>query len=847
MRKSLYLFLASFLALCILCPPTTFANDQKATAELIIQTDGPPDALAAFIHSLGGTVKFRYRNVPAVAATIPPSKLPDVVKLQGVTKVEKDRMVYLHDNPYPGEQSDYPMAYFISDMEGVQFHPIEPKTINPDSLPEGIANYSFTGAYKIWKETNYGEGSIVAVVDTGTARNSCLQHAVIGAPGFPDGYNATNDGIPATDRSNYWHGTFVAGEIASSCSISFTDPSHLLYQAISAHLPWGPEFVPILGQAPAAKIYPVKVFPASGQSVPTSTILSGLDHILTLKKQRILDVDIVNMSLGGPTPADGLDIFDRFIEELVKEGMLVVTSAGNGGPTPNTIGSPATSYLSLAVGALDYAPTTRVEYEYWSLDYFQGSGNGQNPRTPETRIAYFSARGPLSDGRAGPDIVALGFSNFQATSRNGLAFAEGTSFSAPTVAGAAALLSAYWKSSVKEINPLILHTALLAGANPNVVGAQWRDINDQGWGALDVARSLELLKQRPIPPGRRIGLSKANALKDPKNALIEPWLKKFVVRMIGERRASFAKRWIDVLNPRSGVLESNVMSEPVKGEVETWESDYITLVPGEKRDFIIEIEDCTSEVTIEGIDLEVRDNSKDEIAPYFWNSIYLQLQSAKRTDYTAIIREWWYPWHPLYTDYFRIGTKDLRGWRLNNWLCSVQGWCRWYEVREANDRGVMSPGLMKFTLTASPLNPDPARFKVRITRKNLREPPTELVASGEVNKGDLILIPVEIPWMVGDRQLTTSIFVLDWSMRWDKFPTSDLDVYFYRPDGSFYDPTTSRGATANAPEKAVVYTGMGEYGTWQVLIVGSELYTPDYYSLFWIKNPTGSWPLEPRE
>jgi hypothetical protein len=101
--------------------------------------------------------------------------------------------------------------------------------------------------------------------------------------------------------------------------------------------------------------------------------------------------------------------------------------------------------------------------------------------------------------------------------------------------------------------------------------------------------------------------------------------------------------------------------------------------------------------------------------------------------------------------------------------------------------------------------------------------------------------------MVGDRQLTTSIFVLDWSMRWDKFPTSDLDVYFYRPDGSFYDPTTSRGATANAPEKAVVYTGMGEYGTWQVLIVGSELYTPDYYSLFWIKNPTGSWPLEPRE
>lgn len=843
MRKSLYLFLMSLLALCILCPAIISANDQKAVAELIIQTEGPPDAVASLVRSLGGKVKFRYQNVPAVAVSIPAASLPEVSKLKQVIKVEKDRMVNLHDGPYPEGQPDYPMAYYVDAMEGIDIVPVEPKIIDPDSLPEGVANFSFTGAYKIWKETNYGEGSIVAVVDTGTVPNSCLKHAVIGAPGFPDGYNATGDGIPATDARNYYHGTFVGGEIASSCSVSFSDPNHILFRAISAHLPWGPEFIPVFGQAPAAKLYPVKVFPASGAGVPTSTILNGLDHILTLKKGNLLDIDIVNMSLGGPTPADGLDIFDRFIEELVKAGMLVVASAGNRGPTPNTIGSPATSYLSLSVGALDYAPTTRVLYEYWSLYYFNGASQGLNPRTPETRVASFSARGPLSDGRAGPDIVALGVANLQVTHHDVLAFGDGTSFSSPTVAGAAALLSAYWKSSVKEINPLVVHTALLAGANPNVVGPQWRDINDQGWGALDVARSLELLKQRPkIPSPRRGQLPEASAWKDPKHALIEPWLKEYIVRIIGQRRASLAKRWIDVLNPRSGVLDPNVMSEPVEGEVEIWESDYITLVPGEKRDFIIEIEDCTSEVTIEGIDLEVRDNSKDEIAPYFWNSIYLQLQSAKRTDYRPLLYKWWYPWNPLYTDYFRIRMKDLLGWELLKWLCSVEGgWCRWYQADRVHDRGVMSPGLMKLTLMAYPHNADPASFKVRITRKNLREPPTDLLASGEINMGDMILVPVE---MVDDRQSTDSVFILDWSMRWDKFPTSDLDIYFYYPDGNLFDPAVSQGATANAPEKSIVYTFLGEYGTWQVLIIGSELYTPDNYHLFWIKNLSWSWPIE---
>ena len=89
-----------------------------------------------------------------------------------------------------------------------------------------------------------------------------------------------------------------------------------------------------------------------------------------------MDIDIVNMSLGGPTIADGLDTFDLFINELKNANIMVVTSASNDGPVPNSVGSPATSFGSVAVGALDYAPNSRVLYEYLGLRSGLGAGQG---------------------------------------------------------------------------------------------------------------------------------------------------------------------------------------------------------------------------------------------------------------------------------------------------------------------------------------------------------------------------------------------------------------------------------------------------------------------------------------
>jgi len=162
------------------------------------------------------------------------------------------------------------------------------------------------GGDRLWSWFGGGGGR-----HRGCYPNACLQHAVIGAPGFPQGYNATDDGIPATDIQNgsarYLGLRGARRPIATWTSLATR--TTWLYQAIAAYLPWPPEYVPLLGQAPLAKIYPVKVFPIDADS-SFSIVLNGLDHVLSLKRDGLLDIDIVNMSLGWPSLYAEHDIFE---------------------------------------------------------------------------------------------------------------------------------------------------------------------------------------------------------------------------------------------------------------------------------------------------------------------------------------------------------------------------------------------------------------------------------------------------------------------------------------------------------------------------------------------------------
>jgi hypothetical protein len=88
------------------------------------------------------------------------------------------------------------MSLSVADLSGVAVTAVNPAATGANPLPSGYVDFTLTDADQVWEQTGYGSGSIVAVVDTGTAPNLCLSQALTGAPGFPDGFNATPDGIP---------------------------------------------------------------------------------------------------------------------------------------------------------------------------------------------------------------------------------------------------------------------------------------------------------------------------------------------------------------------------------------------------------------------------------------------------------------------------------------------------------------------------------------------------------------------------------------------------------------------------------------------------------------------------
>lgn len=148
-------------------------------------------------------------------------------------------------------------------------------------------------------------------------------------------------------------------------------------------------------------------------------------------------------------------IIVRAAEHAAGLGVIVVNSMGNEYQTdPPSIVSPPDGAHVISAGAVDSAGT----------------------------IAVFSSNGPTSDGRIKPDVVAMGVNVYTASSYStthdtaGYSFSNGTSFSAPLIAGVCALII----SVHPELTPDEVKEALKKTAdnmqNPN---------NIYGWGLVN--------------------------------------------------------------------------------------------------------------------------------------------------------------------------------------------------------------------------------------------------------------------------------------------------------------------------------------------------------------------------
>lgn len=484
---------------------------------VIVQTEKPYDAVIAGIEGLGGTITIQYVNADAIAAQIPADRFADLMRLNGVDAVEKDMIVELsapNEQSLQAQRADKSMFIELSTSkkkgrkaqrtDNVQILDGDAvAAVLGGDLPDNYYSYlsQVTGAQDTWADTGFGADSLVAVIDTGTdASHVCLAGRVLAGPDFSTDLGGPFEG--STVVTNHFHGTFVGGTIATGngCAIVDVLPGGLF----TTHLPVdafidigrGLALIPLLGIAPEAHIYAVKVFPHTGAGASSSRINAAIDHVITQKLSGALDIDVVNMSLGGGSLFDGRTVQEMLVDAGTDAGMTFAISSGNEGPTPNSVARPSTAYSAVTVAAATDPVHTRI---FWDFNFGPGQGMAMYP-TDERRVADFSSRGPSADGRNAVDIIATGVFNFSLFPGNGLGWASGTSFSAPQIAGGAALLNAWAENNDPSIGPRAIKNALMDGA-VSVIG-NWSE-DAQGQGYLNVLNSLALLQSGNVNNGSR--------------------------------------------------------------------------------------------------------------------------------------------------------------------------------------------------------------------------------------------------------------------------------------------------------------------------------------------------------
>jgi subtilisin len=297
----------------------------------------------ANIHKLGGKVKHQFKYMNVVKVSLPDRAVVALSNNKNVAFIEEDA---------------------IATAIGKKSNDV---TTLSQTVPWGIPHIN---ADDVQATGNTGNGVKVAILDTGIDGNH-EDLNVVGGASF-----ITTEPDALSDYNG--HGTHVAGTVAG----------------LNNNLG-------VLGVAPAASLYAVKVLDGGG-SGSYSGIAQGIEWAIDN------NMDVINMSLGG---SSGSTTLQMACDNAYNSGIVVVAAAGNSGSKGkgkrNTIGYPAKYASVIAVGAVD---------------------------SSDNRASFSSVGDEL-------EVMAPGVSIYSSVP-GGYDTYNGTSMASPHVAGAAALILA---------------------------------------------------------------------------------------------------------------------------------------------------------------------------------------------------------------------------------------------------------------------------------------------------------------------------------------------------------------------------------------------------------------------
>ena len=360
--------------------------------------------------------------------------------------------------------------------ESQKVHPLCTESIQ--TVKARPAHYSF-GAL--------GEGVVWAILDSGIDKThphfATFDNLNLAAP--LTGKSCSFKPNLPWDQDEFGHGTHVAGIV---CGQAADDPgpvAALQEEESSGGRSFHLQPVPgIRGMAPKAKILILRVLDNEGNGTEAD-LIQAIEYIQQLNDfGRHVVVHGANISVGlfsdptwygcGQTP------LCREINRLVKSGVTVVVAAGNTGfgATLQLDNSTAQAGQPLSIndpGNADLAITV-------------GSTHRSSPHT--FGVSYFSSKGPTSDGRSKPDVVAPGekiisaassqraaretLEGLQSSDRFGYIEDTGTSMAAPHVSGLlAAFLSVKreYLGEAEKIRTLLMQSATDLGRDKSFQGA----------------------------------------------------------------------------------------------------------------------------------------------------------------------------------------------------------------------------------------------------------------------------------------------------------------------------------------------------------------------------------------